>query len=117
MEVDRVKCFYVVIIGYVLLIFNFDDQCDYIRFLDKCKFVWKELKIDSQLLLKLVIFSVIIYLYVFINLYWKILDVFINSIIIKIYIFYLLQKDIKRQLEWLNSVKFVQGSVEVIFMR
>lgn len=34
MEVVKVKCFYVVIIGYVFLIFNFGNNCDYSKFLE-----------------------------------------------------------------------------------
>eukprot|EP00105_Crassostrea_gigas_P007930 XP_011422347.1 PREDICTED: E3 ubiquitin-protein ligase rnf213-alpha isoform X2 [Crassostrea gigas] len=79
LEVARVKLLHAATTGYAPLIFNLDDQCDYIRFLDKCKLVWKELKTDPQLPLKL--------------------------------------KDTKRQLEWLNSVKSAQGSVEVTSMR
>lgn len=90
LEVARVKLLHAATTGYAPLIFNLDDQCDYIRFLDKCKLVWKELKTDPQLPLKLVIFSVITHLYVFTNLHWKTSDVFINSTIIKIYILYLL---------------------------
>lgn len=54
MEVVKVKCFYVVIIGYVFLIFNFGDQCDYKKFLEQCKCVWKEFKVDLDLFIKLV---------------------------------------------------------------
>lgn len=59
LEVARVKLLHAATTGYAPLIFNLDDQCDYIRFLDKCKLVWKELKTDPQLPLKLVIFSLI----------------------------------------------------------
>lgn len=54
MEVERIKCLYVVIIGYVFLIFNFGNNCDYSKFLEQCKFVWKELKVDLDLFIKLV---------------------------------------------------------------
>lgn len=54
MEVDRVKCFYVVIIGYVLLIFNLDKNCDLKMFLEKCELVWKELVLDFNFFKKLV---------------------------------------------------------------
>lgn len=62
LEVARVKLLHAATTGYAPLIFNLDDQCDYIRFLDKCKLVWKELKTDPQLPLKLVIFSVITFI-------------------------------------------------------
>lgn len=54
MDVVKVKYLYVVIIGYVLFIFYNDDQFDFNKFLEQCKFVWKELILDLYLLQKLV---------------------------------------------------------------
>lgn len=54
MGIVKVKCFQVVIIGYVFLIFNFGNYCDYSKFLYQCKFVWKELKVNLNLLMNLV---------------------------------------------------------------
>ena len=54
MEVDKVKCLHAATTGYAPLIFNLDDQCDYIKFLEQCKLVWKELNSDPKLPLKLV---------------------------------------------------------------
>ena len=54
MEVAKVKCLHAATTGYAPLIFNLDDQCDYNKFLEQCKLVWKELKADPDLPLKLV---------------------------------------------------------------
>lgn len=54
MEVVKVKCFYVVIFGYLLMIFSLDDKCCLKIFLEKCEFVWKELVFDFNFLDKLV---------------------------------------------------------------
>ena len=54
LEVARVKLLHAATTGYAPLIFNLDDQCDYNKFLEQCKLVWKELKADPHLPLKLV---------------------------------------------------------------
>lgn len=54
MEVAKVKCLHAATTGYAPLIFNLGDQCDYKKFLEQCKRVWKELKADPDLPIKLV---------------------------------------------------------------
>lgn len=54
MEVAKVKCLHAATTGYAPLIFNLGDKCDYSKFLEQCKLVWKELKADPDLPIKLV---------------------------------------------------------------
>lgn len=54
MEVAKVKCLHAATTGYAPLIFNLGNMCDYRKFLEKCKLVWKELKTDPGLPIKLV---------------------------------------------------------------
>ena len=61
LEVARVKLLHAATTGYAPLIFNLDDQCDYNKFLEQCKLVWKELKADAHLPLKLVTIYFIYY--------------------------------------------------------
>lgn len=91
LEVARVKLLHAATTGYAPLIFNLDDQCDYIRFLDKCKLVWKELKTDPQLPLKLVIFRLITLICMCLPICTGKLQVSsLRVLFIKIYILYLL---------------------------
>lgn len=53
-DVERIKCFHAATTGYAPLIFNLGDKCDYSKFLEQCKLVWKELKADPDLPLELV---------------------------------------------------------------
>ena len=54
MEVDKVKCLHAATTGYAPLIFNLDSNCNYEKFLEKCKDVWRELEADPGLPKKLV---------------------------------------------------------------
>ncbi|XP_061169274.1 E3 ubiquitin-protein ligase rnf213-alpha-like [Saccostrea echinata] len=53
LEVAKVKCLHAATTGYAPLIFNLGDQCDYLKLLEKCQLVWKELKADPHLPTKL----------------------------------------------------------------
>lgn len=53
-EVDRVQFLYAATTGYAPLIFNLDESCGDMEFIDRCEMVWKELEADSKLPTKLV---------------------------------------------------------------
>ncbi|KAL5009497.1 hypothetical protein ScPMuIL_011802, partial [Solemya velum] len=52
-EIAKVNCLHAATTGYASLIFGFDDGCDITVFLAKCNILWKELKADPKLPIKL----------------------------------------------------------------
>lgn len=63
-EIAKVNCLHAATTGYASLIFGFDDGCDITVFLAKCNILWKELRADPKLPIKLVRHSLtIIYKY------------------------------------------------------
>jgi hypothetical protein len=54
MEVSKVSCLHAAVLGFAPLIYELDDKCNFLRFLQKCQAVWKALEADRHLPMKLV---------------------------------------------------------------
>ncbi|XP_041354620.1 E3 ubiquitin-protein ligase rnf213-alpha-like [Gigantopelta aegis] len=52
-EIHKVNCLHAATTGYAPLVFDCDEQCDYAKFFERCKLMWRELQTNPDLPQKL----------------------------------------------------------------